>query len=333
MFTKARLKLTLWYISIIMVVSLAFSTTIYTMVNREFNRRFIAIENRLRLYPLYEKQAPSHKPYFLQEIVEARHQLIVILLYTNGIILVFTSAASYFLAGKTLRPIEEAMVEQKRFVADASHELRTPLTALITTTEVTLRDKKLKLAEAKEVLRENLDEIKRLSRLANQLLTLASHEQAKKLTKQKLDLSKTITAAISKLQPEIKSKKQQIIYAPKKITLSADYDELVKLFTIFLDNAHKYSDKNKKITISTKAQKKHVDISIKDQGVGISLNDIGRIFERFYRADSSRCKTTTNGFGLGLAIARDIVNRHGGEIKVKSKLGHGTTFSIKLPYK
>ena len=105
---------------------------------------------------------------------------------------------------------------------------------------------------------------------------------------------------------------------------------LSRVITILLDNAIKYSDKGKKITISAKRTDGHVDIQIKDQGIGMKASDIPFIFRRFYRADKSRSSQDTAGYGLGLAIADKVTTRLGGKITVNSKLGKGSTFTIRL---
>ena len=135
-FRKARLKLTAWYLFIIMAISLSFSAFIYRGITQEFQRRLHTIERRLDFRGHGIRPPIGQAEFFIQDLEETRQRVLLVLLYTNGAILAFSALAGYFLAGKTLKPIESVMEEQKRFVADASHELKTPLTALITSTEV-----------------------------------------------------------------------------------------------------------------------------------------------------------------------------------------------------
>src|SRR3989338_10905472 len=177
MFETARLKLTAWYLLIIMAISVAFSIVIYRSVTSEFHRRLNAIELRLELDRYGFRLPPGQEQYFLQDLVQAKHRVFLVLLYTNGVILVCSAVAGYFLAGKTLAPIERAMEEQKLFVADASHELKTPLTALQTSIEVALRDKKIDLKSALFTLKDSLNDVKSMTSLTNDLLSLTRYQQ------------------------------------------------------------------------------------------------------------------------------------------------------------
>jgi len=173
MFTKARIKLTSQYVAIIMLVSFSFSVFLYKSISSDFQRRLNVIENRLNQKAPrgWRIQGPVHE-YFLQDLHDARTGLLLMLVYANGMILLLSFAAGYYLAGKTLTPIEKAMNKQKRFIADAGHELKTPLTALHTSIEVALRDKNLNLKEARKVLKSGLDDVEGLNKLANDLIRL-----------------------------------------------------------------------------------------------------------------------------------------------------------------
>jgi len=117
--------------------------------------------------------------------------------------------------------------------------------------------------------------------------------------------------------------------APAKI--SGDYSRLVELFIIFLDNAIKYSPENTVIKIISQTKKNRIITKIIDQGIGISDKDLPHIFDRFYQSDLARTKTKESGYGLGLSIAQKIIQLHHGQISVKSKIDHGTIFTISLP--
>lgn len=332
MFTQARFKLTGWYLLIIMTISLSFSAFIYKSVTTEFQRRLANIERRLDLPNRGVPLPPGQERFFIEDFKATRLQILYILIYTNGLILVFSAGAGYFLAGKTLNPIENAMEEQKRFVADASHELKTPLTALITTTEVMLNDKKLNLESAKKALKENLSEAENLKYLTESLLSLAAYQQNEgSFPQNKVNIKDIVNKSIKTLGPQARRKNIKITDNSKKIIFNANVEMMQKLLTIILDNAIKYTLKNGKVSISTKKTKKNIVISIKDNGVGIAKKDLDHIFDRFYRADLSRSKSKSHGFGLGLSIAKDIAQLHNGKINVQSEPQKGSTFSIKLP--
>jgi len=331
MFKYARIKLTLWYLVIIMAVSLSFSAFIYRGVSMEFERRLNAIAARLELRQLGLFPPPGQVEVFIQDLEDAKERVFIILAYTNSVIFIFSGLAGYFLAGKTLRPIEAAMEEQKRFVADASHEFKTPLTSLQTSIEVALRDKKLNLTESKALLKDSLSDVQNLSSLSNFLLGLARFQRDNNFTKESLNLKELLENSVKKISPIAKTKKVKIETYLTDIFIRANRESLEKLITILLDNALKYSPINTTVSLSIRKIKSHVNIEVRDQGIGIAGSDLPHIFERFYRADISRSKTQTDGFGLGLAMAKQIVDVHKGEIKVESELGKGTTFKVILP--
>ena len=333
MFQSARIKLTAWYTLIIFVISVMFSIAIYRVITVDLERRFVSIEQRIIRGSRVVDEASIHA-FFESGLVEAKHSVALRLIYINGVIIVFSSVAGYFLAGKTLLPIEETVEEQKRFIADASHELKTPLTSLKTAIEVTLRDKKLKLSEAKSVLRESLDDIDNLQNLTTNLLHLARYKQLNEhVVLHKLSLSPILTKVVTKMKPLAKDKKISIKTKISPHTIAGNEDHLEKLFTILLDNAIKYTPLKGEITIETTKSGKSVIVTVKDTGIGISQKDLPHVFDRFYRADQSRSKQGTEGFGLGLCIAKKIVDDLKGKIYVESKINTGTTFYVKLPRK
>ncbi len=332
MFTSARIKLTTWYLLIIMTISLSFSVILYNGVRVELQRRFLQIENRLNLNPLGRNTRGQVLATLFQDYNEARARVIIILAYANGAIFVISAGAGYYLAGKTLQPIESALEEQKRFVADASHELRTPLTALQTSIEVTLRDKNLNLKDAIKTLKESLDDVQNLQSLTNNLLLLArSQETTTSETKNPIKLKPFLLGIVKQLTPIAEKRKLSIRVKTINTTISGNPDTLQQLFTILIDNAIKYSKSKGKILITSSLSRNYVKISVADSGIGIAKKDLPLIFNRFYRADTARTKFNNNGYGLGLCLAKRIVENHGGKISVTSTLGKGSTFTIKLP--
>lgn len=279
------------------------------------------------IYP--EEVAPEE---YLEIISFAKGRFALQLLIINGGILFLAGAAGYFLAGKTLRPIEVMVDEQKRFVADASHELRTPLTSLKTQVEVALRDKKLKLKDAKELLRSNLDEVNKMKYFSDSLLELSRYESdGKDIDMEEVDLREAVELAIERNLPQARNKKIEINDELTDATIKGNPQSLVELLSILINNAVKYSPENKKIEVNLKKRKGKVIIEVTDEGSGITAKDIPYIFDRFYRADTSRNKSKTDGFGLGLSIAKSIVDIHNGDIKVESEVGKGSKFKILLP--
>ena len=185
-FENARVKLTAWYLLVIMSISLLFSVILFLFVSKELETGFRRFEVRIRAEELGIPLPPNQgrafsfknlpeelrdlKIRYEEEVVATKKKVFFALLEINTIILVTSAGLGYVLAGKSLKPIEEAMEEQKRFVADASHELKTPLASLQIQNEVALRDKKFSVKKAKEALKSNLADVKKMSRLTENLL-------------------------------------------------------------------------------------------------------------------------------------------------------------------
>ncbi len=332
MFESARIKLTLLYLIILMTVSGIFSLVIYRFVTLEIERGFVRVEQRLRQNR--PELLPPRGQYllFMDEYEDAKREVAVRLLYLNGVIAIVAASGAYYLASKTLKPIEEAYEEQKRFIADASHELKTPITAIKTNIEVTLRDKRLNLKSAKGVLKESLQDITGLQSLTLTLLSLTRYQGSEaKLIFEPVDLQDILHKSVKKLSTFAKEKKISMKEEVSPVVFCGDSESVSKLVTILVDNALKYTDKGGKVTVSAGKVKRLVEIKVKDNGMGISSEDLPHIFDRFYRADQSRCKQKIPGYGLGLSMAKKIVDLHDGSIDVISEIDKGATFIIKLP--
>lgn len=343
-FHQARIKLTAWYLLIIMLISISFSIAIYRVLTSELNRmekmHRLRVERGfsepLRIVPPsnFDNQLP--RPQLLDPllIAETKNRLKITLIIINLTILAGSAAAGWFLAGRTLKPIAQMIREQNRFITDASHELRTPLTSLKSEIEVNLRNKKLNLKETKSLLKSNLEEVNHLQFLADGLIKLTQYQkETNGLVMSKVSLVLIINEASQKVANLAKNKNITLENIISDYPLVANKQALVELFVILLDNAVKYSPKNKKITLKTKKTDNQVLIQISDQGMGIDKKDLPRIFGRFYRADASRTKNQVEGFGLGLSIAKNIAKLHHGKIEVKSVVNKGSTFTVKLPLK
>jgi len=337
MFKKARIKLAGWYLLIIMAISLSFSVAIYTSVDKELTRidnlqrvrqeRVDTISSFLTQNGL--PVPPEVQSLDSETVEQARIRIISILGVINLSILVISGLGGYLLAGLTLDPISKMMEDQKEFVGNASHELRTPLTSLKTEIEVALRDRKISVNDAKKLLKSNLEDVNHMQRLSNYLLELNKYENADlKLETTNVDLSQAIAEAIEKVRPLAIGRRIKINTSLPKVEVKGNESALVELATILIDNAIKYSDKSKRIVVKTK---KGGIFEVEDFGVGISEAEIPHIFDRFYRVEASRSKEKVDGYGLGLSIAKSIVDKMNGKIKVASEAGRGSTFLVQLP--
>jgi signal transduction histidine kinase len=331
MFQSARIRLTFWYVTIIALISLSFSAIVYRYVSWELTRGFTLAEYRLRGQPV-----PPQKVRIIleDELAEAKKIVLFRLFTINGVILLASGMASYFLAGITLMPIEETLEDQKRFVSDASHELRTSLTSLKTEIEVGLRNKKLKAKDAKDLLKSNLEEVDKMQKLSNYLLNLSRYQSdGSGVEFELINLKEIVENVIEKMEPVAKEKNKKIVKDLEDVKIKGNDVSLIELTTILLDNALKYSGEGKKVVVKLGSSKKNAILEIQDFGIGIRKTEIPHIFDRFFRADSSRNKETIDGFGLGLSIAKKIAEIHRGEIKVTSTVGKGSTFNVFLPKK
>jgi two-component system sensor histidine kinase CiaH len=329
MFQSAAIKLTTWYIAIVMALSIGCSIALYNVSSNDLENN---IRRRLPLSVnelLTPKDVRSLADLRSRQLDTDLSHLKNNLIYFNILVLVFGGAASYALARRTLEPIEESLEAQKRFTSDASHELRTPLTAIQAEIEVALRDSKLTKAQAVELLQSNLEEVGKLRRLSDGLLNLAQHTKPTDIVP--TDIKPVVKEAVERIEKLAAIKKIKIDDKTKDLTLKADHYSLTELFVILIDNAIKYSPDGKRIEITSQIAGKSGRISIKDQGIGIKASDLPHIFDRFYRSDTSRSKTQAEGYGLGLAIARKIADSLDGSIEVKSAPTKGSTFTIVLP--
>jgi signal transduction histidine kinase len=254
------------------------------------------------------------------------------LIVLNAGILSFSAIGGYYLAGRTLRPIQEMVNQQNQFITDASHELKTPLTALKTEIEVSLRDTKLSLTDAKKLLKSNLEEVNSLQSLSESLIKLSYNPSLlQKNYSENISLKEESDLAIKKIQSLAKMKQIKIDNKIGGQYIHAARGTITDLMTIFLDNSIKYSPEKTTISLFSSTTDGVVLISIKDQGIGIKKADQSKIFNRFYRTDESRSKSPANGYGLGLSIALKTIKSLEGKIEIESELNQGTTFTIVLP--
>jgi two-component system sensor histidine kinase CiaH len=334
-FKSATLKLTAYYMAIIVVICMLFSTAIYHFANNELRSGLYSQSQRIvNQYPGFDFNAALRSE---RDYREGTHRILRNLAYLNASVLIFAGFASYGLAKRTLRPIEESHEQQKRFTADVSHELRTPLTALHMSTEVALLDEKATKEELRTALRENLDESGKMEALINNLLRLTRLEAAE-MQKDFTDLqmSEIVDAAIAEVQPQFDARGITIdnSISPENAanyTVHGDQASLKQLFSILLENAAKYSPEHASVEVAATQTGDTTSLQIIDKGIGIDAAALPHIFDRFYRADAARTRSETSGFGLGLSIAKMIADVHCATIHITSATGHGTTVQVDLP--
>lgn len=245
---------------------------------------------------------------------------------------IFMSAV---MSKRAMIPISKAFARQREFVADASHELRTPLSVLLSSVdamEMTIDTKKEDFAG--KLLSNMRQEVKRMTNLVSDLLTLArSDSNIIERRTETFDYLPYAVKAIESVQPLADSKEIALhLEAPDRVMVDGDPQRLSQLLYILLDNAIKYTPNGGDVRLTLFVEGHELCIKVQDNGIGIKKEDHHRIFERFYRADKSRSRQM-GGHGLGLSIAKWIVETHQGTIKISSELGKGTTFIIQIPIK
>ena len=333
MFRSATLKLTAWYLVIIMAISLLFSVAIYQLSFNEVNIRLENLQHGLfdptinpNVRPRSEAIQTLQDEFRQDQSRQAAIQMILALVYLNAFILVVAGFGSYFLARRTLGPIQKAHEAQSRFTSDASHELRTPLAAMKAELEVYLRDDKLALDEAKELLNSNLEEVDKLIALSEMLLKM-SRLDYDKLEKKQIDIVALLPSA---MKPFNRSRKRFDITSRKQALIYGNEAAVTELMMILIDNALKYSPDRSRISIRIFEKRLMTGFEIKNTGTPISEDNLPHIFDRFYRADTSRTESGKNGYGLGLAIAKKITEIHHGYIQASSTPKE-TSFTFYLP--
>lgn len=327
LFHSATFRLTMWYVLILAVLSLFFSGIVYSIAANELHRPLTPDGRGAGAYSFGTGALNDFENLRQEREREGKTHLVTSLIVFNVVVITTGGLASYYLARRTLQPIEEALEAQTRFTSDAAHELRTPLAVMQSEIEIGLRDKKSSVGTQRELLESNLDEVGRLRSLTDRLLLLSNLRAVEIAT---TSLDDAATEAINRVVPLAQTKHIGIESTIGKQSATANAEILTDTLVILLDNAIKYSPKKSAITIGAKEQGKHILLDVSDNGPGIAPEDLPHIFDRFYRADTSRSKENIEGHGLGLSIAKRSVEAMGGEISVKSAVGKGTTFTIRL---
>jgi two-component system phosphate regulon sensor histidine kinase PhoR len=216
---------------------------------------------------------------------------------------------------------------QKGFIADASHELRTPITSIKGMSEILLRDEDMNIETRKDFLSIIHTEGGRLERIVEDLMQMSRLERSNALSKtEAVNIKEVADEVMKSLEIEATKQNLNLVNHSEGIEIQADRNMIYRLIANLVKNAIAYSDQGD-ITVSTEQDDDTVTLFISDQGIGIPLEEMDNIFERFYRVDKARTRDS-GGTGLGLSICKKIVTLHGGSIDLKSTIGEGTTFEI-----
>lgn len=272
----------------------------------ERNRQLIVVDSRLEI----------------QNAQRVLNTTVLVALIEDALL----SAAAILLIHRLVKPVDEAMEKQKQFVWDASHELKTPLAVINANAEALAAE----TGESKP-LAYIRSEVDRTDKLIQSLLTLARMEKGTVQAQHTpFDLSRTVMEVTLPFESAVfEAGKTMDIQVPDGIRYTGNAEMIKQLMVVLLSNAQKYSDDGGKITVSLEAKGDKRILRVHNTGPAIPAEAQQRIFDRFYRVDSSHNREI-EGNGLGLAIAQNIVNAHKGKITVRSAEGEGTTFTVTL---
>jgi signal transduction histidine kinase len=269
----------------------------------------------------------------LEEHQEQLRMLVIVLIATAVCGLALAAAGGLFVAGRALRPVREAFARQRAFVADASHELRTPLTLLRGNAELVQMNAGAALSAADvEAVKEIVRQTGHIERLISDMSTLARMDEGQLLLQPgPVNLGDLLIGAAEDAKKLADGKPLDIrVETEGNLQLIADEARVRQVLLALVDNAVRYTPDDGTITLRGVGTASSAEVTVSDTGPGIPADHIARVFERFYRADTSRSRGG-GGTGLGLAIGRAIAEAHGGTLTASNATGMGQPFTLRLP--
>jgi two-component system OmpR family sensor kinase len=228
----------------------------------------------------------------------------------------------------TFARLDAAFAQQQQFTSDAAHELRTPISVMLTQTQTAL-NRERSAAEYRETLESCQRAAQRMRRLIESLLELARFDAGQQPMKRlRFDLAQVARDCVTSIQPLAETRQVKLACELPPLECEGDSERLAQVVNNLLTNAITYNKENGEVRVRGEVKNGSVILTVSDNGAGISAEALPHVFDRFYRADSSRSSGNT---GLGLAISKAIVGAHGGEIEVSSQPGVGSVFTVRLP--
>jgi signal transduction histidine kinase len=336
MFRSARLKLTLFYLGIIALFNLTVTLSVRVFAEHEFLRANVVQRGEVRQWVIRFFDADIPRSDVAIEDIQTQQAQVVRAHLNSGLFFINMAALglggllSYWFAGRTLRPIEQAHETQARFTADASHELRTPLANMRLENEVLLRQKHLTEEECRDQIKSNLEDIARLERLSNNLLALHQYGQTA-LARTYVVVDHIVAEAVAQVKATATAKKVLVKIELAPANVQVHQASMVQLLDILLDNALKYGAKGGEVRITgiEKTKAGRYILSVIDKGPGLAPADIPHIFDRLYRGDKAR-STKVTGYGLGLALAQEIALANNAQITARNNADGGARFDVSM---
>ena len=260
-------------------------------------------------------------------------KLLQTFIFVGVVMLCLLLIISIYLTNKSIAPIKDTFEKQKQFIADASHELKTPLAIIKTNSSLLLENENDTIKNQRKWIDYINSQTDRMSILINEMLSLAKLDVEKNnnFVLTPINISKPIENIVLSFEAILFENNIELYSnISKNIIINGEIESIKKLFSILMDNAIKHTNKKGKISVNLYLDNNKVKLKVKNTGAGIPKEYLEKIFERFYRIDDSRARET-GGYGLGLSIAKSIVEQHHGKIYAESTLNESTTFTVELP--
>lgn len=266
----------------------------------------------------------------LRGVHEEIRQLILVLLPLTLGALGLSAIGGAYMAGRAVRPVQEAFERQRSFIADASHELKTPLTLIRADAEVLQRG--LTNPDDRELADDLLAETDRMSAVLSDLLLIARIDAGKLAVRQEpFDLAGVISETADRFVARAASEGVRLeAQTPGKLRVRGDHERAAQILSILLDNALRHTPREGSFRVQGRAREGFAEAVVEDTGPGISPEHLPHVFERFYRIDTARSRSS-GGTGLGLAIARDLARAQHGDLEAETAEGGGAVFRLRLP--
>lgn len=271
-----------------------------------------------------------------EEEVETFQFLLLHYIIADIAVLAFVFVFVRYIAKRAVMPVDMAIKEQKRFIADVSHELKTPLSVIMANVDIMVSNPESTISDNMRWVDNTKTEARRMNKLIHDMLLLAKTDtitSASEEVHESVDFSDLVEGCVMTI--EVLAFERSLVMKEdieKGIYVTGDKDRLERLVTILMENAMKYVDESGLIEICLKNYFEYVQFTVTNTGIPIPDEKQGQVFHRFFRADESRSKAR-EGYGLGLSIARNITENHGGIIELLySDEERGTCFSVKLPH-
>lgn len=322
-FDGARLQLTAYYTLSIMGLFLVFNLLVFELFGSD-------------ILETPEERAVNQSISQEQQAIDAAQdrdslRRLQTILYGADIVVFFLAIImSYVLTRKTLLPIETMHRKQEKFVSDVTHELRTPLAVMRTGAEGILA-RPSSSEEYAQYIREALEEVVYMSDMVDDLLFLVRHDSKKRTVFSEIDLQKLVQREVGVMRPYADSKGVTLLEETRNVSkIWGGNSEIKRLLTNLIRNAIDYNRPHGTVTVSVHTEKGGITLAVSDTGIGISPEHQEHIFDRFYKVDQARAEEL-GGAGLGLAIVREIVDRYGGTIALRSTRGRGSVITVFFP--